>query len=153
MTVSILNKTNKELKANEEFNGHADDVSKYVVIQLNIMSDQDGICRLLHGQDGINWDYVDEFKINANQAFLKDVPVKAQFMKVNYTNSKNDQSIFRLSCIYKENSLLLLNYLEKMQKLQKSVMRETVKCLQMANTQVYTDTINDVTTNDNILAD
>lgn len=133
MTVSTNNRTTKLLKSGQEFSGVPDDVSKYSIIQINCYSDVDGTLQIRQGQNTSDFDYIEEFKIVGGYAFIRDIPIVSYFMSVLYKNSDEDQTKFRLLCIYKNNSLLLLNYLDKMQKVQKSLMRETFKSLQMAN--------------------
>lgn len=101
--VSTTNSSSSTLTASSTFTGTSEDVSHYANISIMVYSDVNSAAIGLSMQfstDDANWDN------KINHTFLGgfvetfNVPVKAQYFRIVYTNGGTGQSSFRLQTIY-----------------------------------------------------
>lgn len=102
--VSTNNSTTALLGSNAVFTGTGDDVSAYSAIEVFVFTDQisatNGL-QLEYSTDNTNWDQVDAYSISISTPFYIQMPPKARYFRIIYTNGAVAQGVFRLQTIYK----------------------------------------------------
>ncbi len=100
--VSAANSSTTPLAANGVFTGTSESVLGYQSVLVSVFANQASASNGLsiqQSQDGTNWDYTAQYFVSASAPLSVNVPVRAQFMRVVYTNGATLQATFRLQTI------------------------------------------------------
>lgn len=93
------------LGANETFTGVSVNIEDFAIIYVNVKSDVasaiDGLS-VQQSTDGVDWEHIDTFSIQAATAKTFSFQAAAKFLKVEYTNGSTNQSYFRLQTVLKK---------------------------------------------------
>ena len=102
------NSTTTTLLADQTFIGSATDVADYSAISIQVFSDvasaEDGLM-VQYSFDRITWHPGETYTVNASTTKFFTPPVQGKFMRVLYTNSGTDQTVFHLHTMIKKSSM------------------------------------------------
>jgi hypothetical protein len=103
--VSYLNSSTQTLDDATTFTGEVEDVSKYVIATISLLTDQSGILYVDFSVDPTAdiWDHTTSFTILADTNVSHKIPITRQFFRVRLENNSGfNQTSLRLSTIYSE---------------------------------------------------
>lgn len=102
-TVSTVNSSTAVLAGGAVFTGTSEDILKFNLITVTVISDvasaTDGLS-IQQSSNGTNWDSTDTYTIAAATGKSFSVPRQARFFRLVYTNGATIQTSFRLQVIF-----------------------------------------------------
>lgn len=101
--VSTANSSGTVLGVSGVFTGTSEDIADYSSVKVSVFADQasatDGL-QIQQSVNGINWDFVDAYTVQASTGKTFGAPVQAKFLRVVYTNGAVASTAFRLQTIF-----------------------------------------------------